>query len=276
MQGERVDELRIKRGGVAGDRSYALLDLQTGRVASAHHPGKWGLLLHCSARWAGDPDAGGEVVVTLPDGTEERAGPHLEHLLSRLLGRQVGLIREAPQGGAYEILHPDIAGVAPDTFVERTLQAAGVRDGRIGQLALGLDAPRGALVDVSPVHLVSLSSHRALAAEAGAVDLRRFRANLVLEGRGREYVEGSWTGARLTAGEVKLTVTMPTPRCVMTTLAQAGLPADPRPLRTLASGNRLDLRGGAWACFGSYAGVESPGALRVGDEVQVTTRAQGT
>src|ERR1700724_537582 len=108
MQGETVEQLTIGSGGVEGDRSLALLDRESGNVVSAHHPQKWGLLLHCSARWKGEPNRGGEIVVTLPDGSEERAGPHLEAVLSELLGRRVGLIREAPDGGSYEYLHPDI------------------------------------------------------------------------------------------------------------------------------------------------------------------------
>ena len=269
MQGERVGGLAVGPGGVVGDRALALLDLSTGHVASAHHPQKWGALLHCAARWEGDPDAGGSIVVTLPDGGEEAAGPRLERLLSDLLGRRVALIRKAPAGGAYEIVHPDIEGVAPDAFVEQTLEAAGVRHGRVGRLDLGLDAPAGALVDVSPVHLVAASSLLALQTASEPVDLRRFRPNLVFEGPGSGYVEAAWTGAHVAAGQVLLAVSMPTPRCAVTTLEQRGVPADSGPLRRLAAQNRIDMGGGGWACFGSYATVVRPGPIALGDPVTI-------
>jgi len=246
-----------------------LLDVESGRVASAHHPAKWGLLLHCSARWEGEPSAGGTVVVTLPDGSEAPAGPRVERLLSDLLGRRVQLIREAPEGGSYEIVHPDIEGVAPESFVQRTLDAAGVRDGRVGRLRVALDAPRGALVDVSPVHLVARPSHRALEAATEQVDLRRFRPNAVVDGPGENYVEDAWRGAAIALGRARLAVSMPTPRCVMTTIEQRGVVADGAPLRALAAENRLVIGGGAWACFGSYANVVQPGDVHVGEAVLV-------
>jgi uncharacterized protein YcbX len=46
MQGERVEFLDMKAGGANGDRTFALLDVDSGQVASAHHPDKWAALLH--------------------------------------------------------------------------------------------------------------------------------------------------------------------------------------------------------------------------------------
>ncbi len=274
MQGESVSRLDVGTGGVSGDRSLALLDLDSGRVVSAHHPQKWGSLLECRARWDGEPDAGGCVVVILPDGSEEPAGPGLEAKLSDLLGRRVGLIREAPEGGSYEIVHPDLEGVAPDAFIERTLAAAGVRDGRVGRLRVALDAPRGALVDVSPIHFIAGPSITALRASGEDADIRRFRPNLILDGPGDGYVEEAWNGALVSAAGVEMQVSMPTPRCVMTTLAQRGLGPDQRPLRRLATDNRIQMGSGGWACLGSYANVQRPGVVRVGDPVLVTPAAR--
>jgi len=100
-------------------------------------------------------------------------------------------------------------------------------------------------VDDAPVHIVTTASLARLGA-----DERRFRPNIVLQAEG----EDDWLGRTLTVGEVDLLVTHPTGRCVMTTLAQADLPPDPKVLRALDRG-----------VFGVYAKVVRPGRVALGD-----------
>lgn len=113
--------------------------------------------------------------------------------------------------------------------------------------------------DSAPVHVLSTSSLRWLAARTGSdsVDARRFRPNIVLETPGAELVEDAWIGRTLRIRDVELVVTKRTERCVMTTMAQADLPADPSVLRTLAAQNE--------ACLGVYATIARIGSLAVGD-----------
>jgi hypothetical protein len=70
--------------------------------------------------------------------------------------------------------------------------------------------------------------------------VRRFRPNIVVatapdhEG----FVENDWIGRTLAIGdEVRLRITGPCPRCVMTTLPQGDLPKDAGILRTAAQNN---------------------------------------
>ena len=71
---------------------------------------------------------------------------------------------------------------------------------------------------------------------------------------------------------VRLSVALPDPRCVMTTLAQEELPADTGILKALVAHNRLPLADGSLApCAGAYAAVAAPGAIRAGDRVQLVT-----
>ena len=42
MQGEEIIRSAVTERGLLGDRAYALIDLETGHVASAKHPRKWG------------------------------------------------------------------------------------------------------------------------------------------------------------------------------------------------------------------------------------------
>ena len=51
MQGEEVDEILLGPGGVAGDRAYGFVDVETGRLASAKRPRRFGPLLDCRARF---------------------------------------------------------------------------------------------------------------------------------------------------------------------------------------------------------------------------------
>jgi hypothetical protein len=113
-------------------------------------------------------------------------------------------------------------------------------------------------------------------------DVRRFRPNIVLtwsrgEDTDREstdglsgFVENEWIGRTLVLGDdLHLSVIDPTPRCVVTTLAQADLPSDPGVLQTVARANAATsatLAPGVLfpAVVGVYATIERAGTLRVG------------
>jgi uncharacterized protein YcbX len=74
----------------------------------------------------------------------------------------------------------------------------------------------------------------------------------------KDFVENAWIGRTLAIGnDVRLRITGPCPRCVMTTLPQADLPADPGILRTAAKNNKANV--------GVYATVLEGGTIRRGD-----------
>lgn len=61
---------------------------------------------------------------------------------------------------------------------------------------------------------------------------------------------------------------MPTPRCVIPTLAQEELPADPGIMRTVAREHRIPVFDLGLACrVGVYLDVLEPGTVRIGDPV---------
>jgi uncharacterized protein YcbX len=76
-------------------------------------------------------------------------------------------------------------------------------------------------------------------------------------------------GHEVAIGEkARIIVTMPDPRCVMTTLAQEDLPKDTNILRALTRYNRIHINSaGLFPCAGVYAVVKVPGSLRCGDKV---------
>ena len=112
----------------------------------------------------------------------------------------------------------------------------------------------------------------------GRFDERRFRPNVVVSLSDGEpgFVENGWVGKELSIGDsVRLAVTDPCPRCVMSTLAQEDLAADPGILRTAARHNSLvggEARGpeGVYAAaVGVYARVLSGGTVRRGDPIRL-------
>jgi len=76
------------------------------------------------------------------------------------------------------------------------------------------------------------------------------------------FIENTWVGHTLAIGdEVRLSITGPCARCVMTTLAQGDLPTDNGILRTAVQRNQ--------GAVGVYAAVVRGGMIRRGDRVRL-------
>lgn len=85
----------------------------------------------------------------------------------------------------------------------------------------------------------------------------------------RDFVENAWIGGTLAIGEaVRLSITGPCPRCVMTTPPQGDLPRDPGILRTAAQHNGVNV--------GVYASVPRGGSVRRGDPVTLAMDARAS
>jgi uncharacterized protein YcbX len=95
-------------------------------------------------------------------------------------------------------------------------------------------------------------------------DFRRFRPTLLIDGCDA-HAEDAWVGAVVRAGEALLRVVRLDPRCALTTLDPDTGARDADTLRWLAGYRRQN--DGEVYC-GIYADVESPGRVRVGDEVE--------
>jgi uncharacterized protein len=98
----------------------------------------------------------------------------------------------------------------------------------------------------------------------GRFEVRRFRPNVVVETASgvKDFAENAWIGHTLAIGDVvRLSITGPCPRCVMTTLPQGDLPKDPGILRTTAQHNKVNV--------GVYAGVLQGGLVHRGDAVRL-------
>ena len=277
MQGERVDASEVTAAGLVGDRAYAVVDADTGKVGSAKHPRLWGGLLQCTARYDTPPVAGGPwpaITIGLPDGGETGSGdPEVDRRLSDLLGHPVRLTTVASDGNAYRAVWPDIDGVIPDDYFQQVSVDEPEPDGRLTELSLALASPPGTFFDVAALHVVNAGTLRYLAESrpSSRFAVQRYRPNIVVRSSDPPFAENMWSGATVRFGTaLRTTVLLPTMRCIMTTLAQGDLPRDNEVLRAVSSLNRLEIPGlGTWSCVGAYAAVAEPGTVRVGDGVDV-------
>ncbi|MEV4612084.1 MOSC domain-containing protein [Kitasatospora sp. NPDC049258] len=260
MLGEELAQAEVTGRGVAGDRVLALLDRESGRIASAKQPRLWqDLLGYTAAR------TGSEVRITAPDGRPLRStAATIDEELSAGLGRAVTLIDSPPAGAV-------LARAVPEEVLahgSRAEVACTVSE-------LGRAAPPGTFFDFAPLHLLTTASLARIArlSPRGAVEAARYRPNLVIDtGEAEGFTENGWVGRELLIGaELRLKVLVATPRCAVPTLAHGALPGDREALRVPARHNRVEpLPGlGLHPCAGVYATVLRPGAISRGDRVRL-------
>lgn len=257
MLGEAVESTEIGSCGLPGDRRLAVVDRETGLVASAKQPRKWAALLQCRANV---DDAGG-TSITMPDGaTLPSDDARIDDVLSAYCGRAVTLSATPPPKPRLERWWPDVDGLAPADVIERA-----------GSVTPFAAAAEGTFFDYAPVHVVTTSSLRALRAAhpRSTFDAQRFRPNIVLETSGDGFIENGWGGGQIAVGPVVLDVLTPTPRCAVPSLAHGTLPGDLGVLRGVVAANRIRLGGGNFACVGVYANVISPGKISLGDAARL-------
>ena len=274
MLGEELDQVDVDEGGIVGDRAFALVDVQTGKVASAKHPKVWPDLLRCRASFSEPPrsdDPSPPVRIELADGTSVMSdAPEVDAVLSRFFGREVRLARAAPENFTIDQYHPDQEHLDPQGHRDEVTETK-LGNALFNEVGMPSPLPEGSFLDVFPVSVITTSAldHLGELQPGSTFDVRRFRMNVVVATPADGFVENSWIGGAIDVGDrVKLAIPVPDPRCVMTTVAQEGLERDPQVLKTLARHNRLDFAGaGLYPCAGVYAVVASSGTIRSGDPV---------
>jgi uncharacterized protein YcbX len=258
MLGEELNSSYVTERGLIGDRAYALVDQETGKVASAKNPRKWGKLFDFRAAFIDTPQAIENILppvrITFPDGTDIFSDQDfIDYNLSSVLGREVRLMRANLEKPSYEEYWPDIEGLA---------QRDNVTDEAM---------PPQTFFDIAVIHIFTTSTINRLRElyPEGRFEVRRFRPNIVIEsasssssGEKKDFIENLWVGKKLMIGkDILLSVTGPCTRCVMITLPQGDLPKDLGILRTVAQYNRVTA--------GVYASVHRGGTIHRGDQVRL-------
>ncbi|HEY8134151.1 MAG TPA: MOSC N-terminal beta barrel domain-containing protein [Thermoanaerobaculia bacterium] len=264
MIGEELNAARLSDYGLLGDRAYALIDHSDGKVATAKNPRKWPALFAFAANFIERSDSSPQasaVRIRLPDGTVVTGDQSdVNQVLSKSINREVTLAAIEREGGARssvpafptarsEEYWPDIDGLDHRDAVT------------------DFELPTGTFFDCATVHLLTTATLDRLRQfyPHGRFEVQRFRPNIVVKPaeRTQTFVEDSWIGHTLAVGdEVRLNVSGPCGRCVMTTLAQGDLPMDSGILRTAVQQNRANV--------GVYATVVRGGTIRCGDRVRLS------
>jgi uncharacterized protein YcbX len=252
MLGEELSAADVTEHGLLGDRAFALIDAETGKVASAKNPRRWPNLLDFRAAFIEPPrDAASlaPVRITPPSGEPLTAGhagaaaqANTDQQLSAAVGRPVCLARFPGQQAVAEGYWPD-----HDWLPQR-------------DEVFEFELPPGTFFDGAAVHLITTATldHLSSLAPASRFEALRFRPNFVIETAGDQgFVENGWVGRTLTLGGVQLRIERPCPRCVMTTVSQGGLPKDPGVLRAAVEKNAGNV--------GVYATVVRAGHVCCGE-----------
>jgi uncharacterized protein YcbX len=263
MMGEELNAAEITERGLLGDRAYALVDSSDGKVASAKNPRKWPQLFDFRAAFIDPPRPKTKVPpvrITLPEGTVVSSEQSdVNQILSRALDREVTL--DATERDQREVVESTFPNPWTPKAEEYWPDMEGL-DHR--DTVTDFDLPEGTFFDCAVVHLLTTATVdrlRELYPE-GRFEVRRFRPNIVVETASgvKDFVENAWIGRTLAIGHaVRLNITGPCPRCVMTTLPQGDLAKDPGILRTAARHNHANV--------GLYASVVRGGTVRRSDAI---------
>jgi uncharacterized protein YcbX len=239
---QEVPEVHLGPDGVEGDRRFLLSD-SNGHLFNGK---RMGALMQVVAESAPPHTA---LTLRFPDGEVVSGDVQL--------GARTTVL-------AYRELRPVRAVLGPWS---EALSAFADVDVRLVQPLAG-----GGGVDRYPgggVTMLSTASVEALAeaAAVAAVDRRRFRMNIGLEGP-QAFEEERWLGRVVAIGEATVRLSGNVGRCAVTTENPVTGVADLRTLHLLG-----DLRAGAPSTepvpFGVWGEVVQPGRVRLGDAVQV-------
>jgi uncharacterized protein YcbX len=171
MLGEELNSSHVTERGLVGDRAYALIDQETGKVASAKNPRKWEKLFDFRSVFMDIPQVTENIPppvrITLPDGTHilSNQDEDIDYILSKALGRDVRLMRANLDKPSYEEYWPDIEGLAQrDKVTDETM-------------------PPQTFFDIAVIHLLTTSTINRLRElyPEGRFEVRRFRPNIVVE-----------------------------------------------------------------------------------------------
>jgi uncharacterized protein YcbX len=265
MMGEPLNDIEVSEVGLFCDRAYAIVDSSDGKVASAKNPRKWPDLFRFRAEFVDSPQPGSKpppVRITLPDGTLVTSDQaDISQILSRVLCRTVTFdaVNHRPQEVATVISRPGSIAKAEEYWPD--IEGLDHRD-TVTDFAL----PEGTFFDTAVVHVLTTATLDRLrdAYPQGRFETQRFRPNIVVQTKNgeKDFVENAWIGKVLAVGDtVRLSITSPCPRCVMTTLPQGDLPKDVGILRAAAQHNKANV--------GVYASVLVGGKVGRGDSVSL-------
>jgi len=270
MGGEQITAAQIDHNGVAGDRGWAVREVEADETRSARQIPK---LLQFAASYAESPSfdrRSPAVTITTPtDAQVQSADANCDSQLTEILGRAVKL---TPLHPVDDLEHyrraPMPEGIDPISALRAVfnLEAGDPLPDLSGlpQELSGFSTPPGTYFDCYPIHIMTTSSLNTLSAVGGGddVDVRRFRPNILIDtGDAEGLLEVDWTGKKLRLGEVVIELHTTTVRCSVPAHAQRNFGSSRAVGRALIENTKQHL--------GSYCTVLESGTINLGDEVEL-------
>ena len=270
MAGEQLSTAEIDQHGVAGDRGWAVREIDADVTRNAREVPK---LLQFASAYAESPSfdqRSPAVTITTPDNLQvQSADDDRDQQLSEILGRPVMLTPlHSADDLAWYARAPIPEGVDP---MQALRQLMGMQEDDPLPDFSGLPAdlqnfstPPGTYFDCYPIHIMTTSSLSTLASAGGGddVDVRRFRPNVLIDtGDAEGLLEVDWTGKKLRLGEVVIEMKTTTVRCSVPAHAQREFDSSRAVGRALIEHTNQHL--------GSYCNVLESGTINLGDAVEL-------
>ena len=270
MAGEQLSAAEIDQNGVAGDRGWAVREIEADVTRNAREMPK---LLQFASAYAESPSfdqRSPAVTITTPDNMQvQSADEDRDQQLSEILGRPVMLTPLHPADDlAWYARAPIPEGVDP---MQALRQLMGMQEDDPLPDFSGLppdlqnfSSPPGTYFDCYPIHIMTTSSLNTLAEAGGGedVDVRRFRPNVLIDtGDTEGLLEVDWTGKKLRLGQVVIELQTTTVRCSVPAHAQRDFGSSRAVGRALIENTKQHL--------GSYCNVLQGGTVNVGDDVEL-------
>jgi len=270
MAGEQLSAAEIDQNGVAGDRGWAVREIEADVTRNAREMPK---LLQFASAYAESPSfdqRSPAVTITTPDNVQvQSADENRDQQLSEILGRPVMLTPLHPADDLAWYARAQIPeGVDP---MQALRQLMGMQDDDPLPDFSGLppdlqnfSSPPGTYFDCYPIHIMTTSSLNTLAEAGGGedVDVRRFRPNVLIDtGDAEGLLEVDWTGKKLRLGEVVIELQTTTVRCSVPAHAQRDFGSSRAVGRALIENTKQHL--------GSYCNVLQGGTVNVGADVEL-------
>jgi len=270
MAGEQLSVAEIDQNGVAGDRGWAVREIEADVTRNAREMPK---LLQFASAYAESPSfdqRSPAVTITTPDNVQvQSADENRDQQLSEILGRPVTLTPLHPADDLAWYARAQIPeGVDP---MQALRQLMGMQEDDPLPDFSGLppdlqnfSSPPGTYFDCYPIHIMTTSSLNTLAEAGGGedVDVRRFRPNVLIDtGDAQGLLEVDWTGKKLRLGEIVIELQTTTVRCSVPAHAQRDFGSSRAVGRALIEQTKQHL--------GSYCNVLQGGTVNVGDDVEL-------
>jgi|TARA_B110000483_G_scaffold113297_1_gene137651 uncharacterized protein YcbX len=265
MAGESLKESMLSQRGLVGDRSYALHDGRS--ICSAK---KYAQLMNYSVQYDSEPDGINIPPVTLEIGNTavNSEDSNLNELLTREIGTKVTLDKLRPDDNLEYYRRSK-----EQQPIEEIRNVLGLEEGEafpdfseFPDSSFEFSTPPGTFFDAYPLLILTTNSLNRLQqlTKGTVIDERRFRPNLLIDADELEvsFIEELWRDQFLEIGDTIIKLTLPCPRCVMTTIAFQDLKKAPQIMRTLVQENHHKL--------GIYGEVIKPGKIQIGDQAHLT------